>query len=320
MPNSSAEDSPRGGATELTINEDVRGERCQRCNLETRRHVTGPLAQYCSRCDMSYPLTPESPAVAKPDETLRELALAATPWRCFHCDEVFTERADALAHFGSGEWAEAACVEKRERGLVESLRAAEGRNHELLSRAQEAESEAEGYAGLRADLKRYFGVSDAWTIHDRTDCALYAVNLRVTELEAKCAALRASLAEEKARLLDADIRVAELETLNAAHASTIESLNKRLPEFADLHRRARAGDTAVAALAEETARLDWWFRNGLTDSVCEGSVDLWWADDQHEVERVTHGVSVRDALDKAMRGIHEPDDAARLTSTEKQEL
>lgn len=55
----------------------------------------------------------------------------------------------------------------------------------------------------------------------------------------------------------------------------------------------------------DTQRLDWWFAHGLQDSVCDGSVDLWWADDEAEMERVTHGTSVRDAIDKAMRGVYD---------------
>lgn len=52
------------------------------------------------------------------------------------------------------------------------------------------------------------------------------------------------------RQIDTDIRIAELEMLNAAHVTTIESLNKRLPEFAELHR-------CVASLtAERDAALD----------------------------------------------------------------
>jgi hypothetical protein len=81
------------------------------------------------------------------------------------------------------------------------------------------------------------------------------------------------------------------------------------------------GDVARAALGPpadqstaptDTERLDWWFERGMDDSVCEGSVDLWWADEQDgdAVVRVTHGTSVRDVLDKAMRGIYDGSDAA----------
>lgn len=47
-------------------------------------------------------------------------------WRCFHCDEVFTDRRCAAAHFGADESAEPACqIKGSEGGLVEALRRAE---------------------------------------------------------------------------------------------------------------------------------------------------------------------------------------------------
>lgn len=65
-----------------------------------------------------------------------------------------------------------------------------------------------------------------------------------------------------------------------------------------------------AKQAEDAARLDWWFAHGLDDSVCEGSVYLWWADDEAMATRVTHGTTVRDAIDKAMRGVCDEDSPA----------
>jgi hypothetical protein len=66
---------------------------------------------------------------------------------------------------------------------------------------------------------------------------------------------------------------------------------------------------AVIALADQTdtQRLDWWFAHGMDDSVCEGSVDLWWATEVNgdAATVVTHGTSVRDTIDKAMQGIHD---------------
>jgi hypothetical protein len=37
-------------------------------------------------------------------------------WRCFHCDDVFTSRAQAAAHFGVAPSAEPFCVTKLKRG------------------------------------------------------------------------------------------------------------------------------------------------------------------------------------------------------------
>lgn len=49
-----------------------------------------------------------------------------TPWRCFHCDEVFTDRAAAADHFGSDPMASPACqISAEQRGLLNALRNAE---------------------------------------------------------------------------------------------------------------------------------------------------------------------------------------------------
>lgn len=52
---------------------------------------------------------------------------AETPmWRCFHCDEVFTDEHSARLHFGNDETAAPACqIKGSEHGLVEALREAE---------------------------------------------------------------------------------------------------------------------------------------------------------------------------------------------------
>lgn len=90
-----------------------------------------------------------------------------------------------------------------------------------------------------------------------------------------------------------------------------ESYNKPIPAEQCRKNAAMLQRLALALpeLLADSARLDWWFANGLKDSVCEGSVDLWWADEQDgdAVERVTHGTSVRNAMDKAMRGIYDPE-------------
>jgi hypothetical protein len=95
-------------------------------------------------------------------------------WRCFHCDEVFDDRESARLHFGDGEDATAGCVLKldgKERAILACLREAEERNRLLLRRAQEAEYEGESNAGLRAELKRLFGVSNAWGCWCKLDYA-----------------------------------------------------------------------------------------------------------------------------------------------------
>ena len=54
-------------------------------------------------------------------------AMPVTEWRCFHCDEVFTRKDCAEAHFGLTEDSRPACVIKAgaEGSLVRALRNAE---------------------------------------------------------------------------------------------------------------------------------------------------------------------------------------------------
>ncbi len=97
---------------------------------------------------------------------------APAEWRCFHCDELFADETVAREHFGSDEWQVAGCILKLNEGerlLLGTIRELQGRNNELLHRAQEAEYDAEAYSGLRSELKRYFGASDAWTCWNRMD-------------------------------------------------------------------------------------------------------------------------------------------------------
>lgn len=51
-------------------------------------------------------------------------------WRCFHCDEVFTNKHCAGIHFGADEPATCACLLSHERHLVDHIRELE----EQLSR------------------------------------------------------------------------------------------------------------------------------------------------------------------------------------------
>jgi len=82
-------------------------------------------------------------------------------------------------------------------------------------------------------------------------------------------------------------------------------------EIADeVKQRAEAVLADLAGSQRDTERLEWWFARGMDDSVCEGSVDLWWATEINGAATtvVTHGTSLRDALDMAMNGIFESED------------
>lgn len=58
-------------------------------------------------------MTSSQPDAPRPDE-----------WRCFHCDEVFTDRLSASAHFGESRQLPPQCV--RDADLMAELRARRG--------------------------------------------------------------------------------------------------------------------------------------------------------------------------------------------------
>ena len=62
-----------------------------------------------------------------------------TPWRCFHCDDVFTSRSDAAAHFGYQIDATPACkIASDLRGLIKFMRWQESQ----LQRFRQEDSDA----------------------------------------------------------------------------------------------------------------------------------------------------------------------------------
>jgi hypothetical protein len=96
-------------------------------------------------------------------------------WRCFHCDETFTDREAASLHFGNdeirhsmGEHIEAAAapacqIKARDGGLLAALRHAEGEIINLHAQVTNAEHEAEHFASLPQQIARYFkGARSPW--------------------------------------------------------------------------------------------------------------------------------------------------------------
>lgn len=91
---------------------------------------------------------------------------AVSEWRCFHCDEVFTDLAAAKEHFGSSEHQQPACQidikhvrwleEQHRRGVeddteaLRTIRAIVGEHEELRRRAEE-----QGYARGLEDARKH---------------------------------------------------------------------------------------------------------------------------------------------------------------------
>ena len=78
------------------------------------------------------------------------------PWRCFHCDETFTDRRAARDHFGADETGMAACVQV----LTETEKAIVEDRSEWRDRALRAEAEGEQ---LGFELNQYrWGLLKGW--------------------------------------------------------------------------------------------------------------------------------------------------------------
>jgi len=106
-------------------------------------------------------------------QTNKELVEAAKEWRCFHCDEQFTDPTEAMEHFGDQLYDTPACqLTKDEKGLVGLLREA----HFQLRRYQSEDSasyrefyslgSAHSTALMREEEKGYArGLRDGRTEH-----------------------------------------------------------------------------------------------------------------------------------------------------------
>ena len=100
-------------------------------------------------------------------------------WRCFFCDEVFTDRRAAWIHFGEPNCTDdvPACVDPLrhdEKARLAELR--EAREHAMKMQTEsEKNDEAEALLeNFRADLRRYFGndCTSVWLAGDRYQSAL----------------------------------------------------------------------------------------------------------------------------------------------------
>lgn len=107
--------------------------RCTGCNVSLRRrhhpHEDGPAEAEA--------ISAWNRRAALPG-TVQPVAVEVKGWRCFHCDEVFTEEHFAREHFGRDERCEPACqiAMGAERSLLSALRRAEDDCNEMTQRMQ----------------------------------------------------------------------------------------------------------------------------------------------------------------------------------------
>lgn len=99
-------------------------------------------------------------------DAIRAAIESPTVWRCFHCDEVFTDRASALEHFGASQLSDPACkIDAAEYRRMEECchshhaedtelhRALHAKDAEMRSKVREAEEQ--GYERGLKDAKKH---------------------------------------------------------------------------------------------------------------------------------------------------------------------
>lgn len=98
---------------------------CERMRKFARlAKIEEPAAPECEYCVDGLQADGETPC---PCQTYPSPAPAKKEWRCFHCDEVFTDEHSAKLHFGMDQCSDPACVIKMgaEKSLLVALRKAE---------------------------------------------------------------------------------------------------------------------------------------------------------------------------------------------------
>ena len=86
-------------------------------------------------------------------------------WRCFHCDEVFTDEQEATVHFGPHEGYTALCVDKD----IQERRQLEIELESARNREANQQDKLDGLEAHFAELKLYFGndCTSVWLAGDR---------------------------------------------------------------------------------------------------------------------------------------------------------
>lgn len=133
---------------------------------------------------------------------LLDAARATAGWKCFFCDEVFTDRHEAYLHFGEENCSSdvPACVDPLrtdEKARMNQVRQLMEDVQKARQELAEMEDAKENYEAVWSEIRRYFGedCNSVWLAGDRYKSALNAVDAARDAAHAD--ALRA--AEKEAR-------------------------------------------------------------------------------------------------------------------------
>lgn len=163
--------APRDEHKPIDPNEDA---------VVARTYVSVPKDMLCHKCGSKEPWKDDVNAITIPAESLSGDG-ATKEWRCFHCDEVFTDQKEAFRHFGHDDYCaqdDAGCVSPLR--TDEKLRLAELRDAqeaaEQFRRERDAQEERLDFLeGQYAEIPRQFGddVTTVWLAGDRYKNAIF---------------------------------------------------------------------------------------------------------------------------------------------------
>ena len=141
--------------------------------------------------------TRELDRVAKSrDEWKAKAEAADKQWRCFQCNDVFTDEAEAKDHFSTGGYERPGCCDplaKDEKARLKELRDAREHARQAFRERDEADNDRALLASERAEIGRRFGkvggvtastVQQAWLVYEAQIGATEAARARVADLEA----------------------------------------------------------------------------------------------------------------------------------------
>lgn len=136
-------------------------------------------------------------------------------WRCFHCDDVFTDRAEAQEHFGlERDGSTPVCQLTAED--VRQLRALEQSNAELRAENERLENDSRLWHEAEADRQRRIGPREWWQELDYREGEKRVLQEEVKRLKAAMNTLGDELRMVSVRLCNATIGEGDLQRMLAA--------------------------------------------------------------------------------------------------------
>lgn len=110
------------------------------------------------------------------------------PWRCFHCDESFTDEAEAREHFGATLYRDPACQLAPDQ--LKHIRGLEERNAELVRHNEELDNEARLWNEAESDRVRRIGNVQWWQEMDYREGEKIVLQEQLADARRQIAALQ----------------------------------------------------------------------------------------------------------------------------------